>query len=117
MIQSGKFQELPPPSNVWFGEAKFSDTENPEVIIYTESLTTRLPSKTFFEHMTQAGMDHIFGHLSAFYAGKDFGEETACRKQHLVAKERSTISWKMISIIMPMFYYFHKELPLKNFTP
>ncbi len=104
-----------PPSNVWFGEAKFSKTENPEVIVYTESLAARLPTKTFFEHMTQAGMDHVFGHLSAFYAGTDFGEETACHKQHLVAKQRKTFLWRVISIIMPMFYYLHKKLPFKNF--
>ncbi len=83
-----------PPLNTWFAEAKFDGEQKPQIIIYQDSITTRLPSTFLFNLGGQSGTDHIFGHLYAFYSGQnDYGEEVACNYQFYAAKERGGIIW------------------------
>lgn len=71
----------PPPDNVWFGEAQFNDDATPRVVVYRNSLATKLWPVQVFEIAGQSGMDHLFGHLYGFYNGERYDEEAACRWQ------------------------------------
>ena len=105
------------PPNVWFGEATFFDRETPRVIFYSGSLTSRLRPRWILELAGQAGMDHQFAHLYAFYDEQDsYGEEIACRMQRVVAFGRKTFSWYVIGSIIPLIYKFHKDIPFSNYA-
>ena len=110
-----KISENQPPPNVWFGEAKFDGRQTPRIILYQDTATTRLFTRSMFEHASQAGIDHVFGHLYAFHSGNpDYGEEMAYRLQYAVAKKRSGFYWKLIARGMPLFYRVHKDISLKQ---
>ncbi len=106
-----------PPENVWYGEAKFNGRERPQVVVYRDSITTRLPTKLLFDLAGQSGTDHLFGHLCAFYAGKnDYGEEVACRYQFLAARERGRVTWNSVAGLVAVLHSLHKNIPLKNYS-
>ena len=103
------------PQNTWFGEVLFCDQQVPQVKIYESSVTTRLP-KPFFELAAQSGVDHVIGHLYAFYEQKGkYDEEVACRYQFLAAKAREGILWQSAALTIPLIHLFHKEIPLRNY--
>jgi len=105
-----------PPENTWFGEAKFKGRERPQIIIYRDSITTRLPTNLLFQLAGQSGTDHIFGHLYPFYAGQDdCGEDVACRYQFLAAREREGVIWNSVSGLAAVLYKLHKNIPLSNY--
>ena len=106
-----------PPENTWFGEAKFDGKERPQVIIYEDSITTRLPSELLFDLAGQSGTDHIFGHLYAFYSGQnDYGEGVACRYQFFAARERGGMTWSSFAALVPVLHRLHKNIPLGNYS-
>ena len=104
-----------PPRDVWFGEAKFNGKEIPQLIIYKNSLTTALKKPSLVEMAGQCGLDHLFGHLYAFYAGEDFGEEAACSYQYRAARQRKGMLCRITTATLPLIYLLHKKIPLGNF--
>lgn len=105
-----------PPENVWFGEAKFDRKERPQIIVYANSITTRLPTEFLFNLAGQSGTDHLFGHLYAFYAGQpDYDEEVACRYQFRAARERGGVVWNSVSGLIAILHRLHKNIHLKNY--
>ena len=106
-----------PPENTWFGEAKFDGKEIPQVMIYKESITTRLPTEFLFNLAGQSGTDHIFCHLYAFYAGQDdYVEEVACKYQFLAARERGGMTWNSVAGLIVVLHRLHKNIPLSNYS-
>lgn len=104
-----------PPQNTWFGEVLFCDQQVPQIKIYESNVTTRLP-KPFFELAAQSGVDHVMGHLYAFYEQKGkYDEEVACRYQFLAAKARVGFQWQSAAFMIPFIHLFHKEISLTNY--
>lgn len=110
----------PPDPDVWSGECKFADGGIPIVVCYKQTLASRLPGAAF-EVAWQGAMDHFVGHLYPYFAGAaeadEYGEEVACRYQHLAAqfRARSDRRYRIIARLMPLTYRMHKHIPLSNY--
>jgi len=74
-----------------------------------------LPRRAF-ELAAQSGVDHLLGHLYAFYEGiGKYDEDVACRYQFLAAKARNGVIWQSTALTIPFIHLFHKQIPLKNY--
>lgn len=100
------------PEDTWFGEAQFDGREKSRVIIYRDSLTTRLPRDVFLL-AGQSGVDHVFGHLYPFYNGEaDYGEEVACQYQYRASRIRGTPLAKATASLVTVLQRAHKNISI-----
>jgi hypothetical protein len=112
--------EEPPDPDVWSGECKFAAGRLPMVICYNQTLASRLPGAAY-DVAWQGAMDHFVGHLYPFFGGAsdedEYGEEVACRYQHLAAQSRARRDrrFRLVAFLLPITYRLHKRIPLSNF--
>lgn len=104
------------PADVWCGEVVFSEGGEPLVFMYPDSPWGRLPSP-LFALGSQAGVDHMVAHLLEYFAGRDYGEEAACRDQVrlMLARRRPVAS--IIAVMIAVSHRFHKRIPLSVYRP
>ncbi len=100
-----------PPSSTWFGEVLFAQGKVPKVIVYQNSVTSRLPSLSY-ELAGQSGVDHLIGHLYPFYKGEIYDEAVACRNQYNAAQARG---WNTVAAAVVLIQALHKEIPVANY--
>ncbi|HEU4461986.1 MAG TPA: hypothetical protein VFR75_05290 [Solirubrobacterales bacterium] len=112
--------EPPPDPDVWSGECKFANGRTPIVVCYGETLASRLPGAAF-DVAWQGAIDHFVGHLYPYFAGaadeSEYGEDVACRYQHLAAqlRAREDSRFRLVKWLLPVTYRLHKQIPLSNY--
>lgn len=104
-------RDTPAPTNVWSGECTFPPA-GPLVVLYEQSIWTRLPGARLYEIGTQTTADHMLGHLYSYFAGLPYGEEAACFAQHRLARERGQLA---LAAVVPLVHHAHKRIPLSEY--
>lgn len=104
------------PSDAWGGEVLRNGAAPPHVVMYCDSLLTRVPSRRFYRIASQLTVDHMYGHLYEYHRGSaDWGEEVACRWQVRLLRQRGGAQNRMLARVVAVTHRFHKQIPLSNY--
>lgn len=104
------------PADVWCGEVVFSEKEEPLVLMYPDSPWGRVPGR-LFAIASQAGVDHMVAHLLEYFAGRDYGEEAACRDQVRLMLARRRPATSIAAVLIALSHRLHKHIPLSAYGP
>lgn len=105
--------------SAWSLEVVFDfDTQaDPHINYFVHALWTCLPvPNAVFDWFGQTAVDHAYGHLYAYYAGRTtYGEDIACYCQYRAFGYHELCGAKLLALLVPVLHRWHKEIPFTNY--